>query len=160
LGSGLRATATVEARQHGGEWHACGYLQVTGEYHCDGLVTAYDSTASLLNDAPPSWAFVTPAITASADAGGVEIRIRLRAQLAGTYEAAVSEGSALVSLDNGPAKEIEREVLDLADRGERQIEIRSHVPLTTWSFTFVREDAIVPPRPFLDGPPEEAPAAV
>ncbi|MGH2897988.1 MAG: hypothetical protein ACRDMZ_04885, partial [Solirubrobacteraceae bacterium] len=160
LGSGLRATATVEARKLGGEWQDCGYTQLTGEYHCDGLVSAYDSTASLINDAPPSWAFVTPAISASADTVGVEIRIRLRARLAGTYEAAVSEGTALVSLDDGPAKEIEREVLDLADRGERAIEIRGSVPLSTWSFTFVRQDAIVPARPFLEGPPDEAPASV
>jgi hypothetical protein len=150
----------VEARKLGGEWHECGYTQVTGEYQCDGLVTAYDSTASLLNDAAPSWAFVTPAIAASADTVGVEIRVRLRARLAGRYEAAVSEGSALVSIDDGPAKEIEREVIDLADRGERTIEIRGSVPMTTWAFTFVREDTMVPPRPFLEGPPEQAPAAV
>jgi hypothetical protein len=35
----------------------------------------YDSTASLLNDAPPSWAFVARAVVASADTTGVEIRI-------------------------------------------------------------------------------------
>jgi hypothetical protein len=160
LGSGLRATATVDARKLGGDWHACDYLRITGEFHCDGLVTAYDSTASLLNDAPPSWAFVTPAIVASADTTGVEIRIRLRARLAGVYDAAVSQGSALLSLDDGPARTIERDTLDLADHGERAIEIRGKVPLNTWAFTFVRDDAIVPPRPFLEGPPDEPPARV
>lgn len=160
LGSGLRATATVDARLLGGDWHACGYLRLTGEFHCDGLLTAYDSTVRLLNDALPSWPFVTPAIVASADTTGVEIRIRLRARLAGVYDAAVSDDSALFSTDGEPARTIERDRLDFADRGERAIEIRSKVPMTTWSFAFVREDAIVPPRPFLDGPPDTPPPEV
>ena len=103
---------------------------------------------------------MTPAIVASADTTGVEIRIRLRARLAGVYDAAVSNGSALLSLDDGPARALERDTLDLADRGERAIEIRGNVPLTSWAFTFVRDDAIVPPRPFLDGLPDQPPDAV
>ena len=160
LGSGLRATATVDARKYGGDWQSCDYVQLSGEYHCDGLVTAFDSTASLLNDAPPSWGFVTPAIAASADTTGVEIRIRLRARLAGTYQAAVSEGTAELTTEGEPVRPIERAVLDYGDRGERAIEIRSKVPMTSWSFTFIREDTIVPARPFLDGPPDEPPDEV
>jgi hypothetical protein len=160
LGSGLRATASVDARKVGGEWHPCSYLRVTGEYYCSGLVTAFDSTASLLNDAPPSWGFVTPAIVASADTPGVEIRIRVRARLAGVYLSAVSEGSAVLTSPDEPARTIERARLDFADRGDRPIEIRSRVPMTWWSFTLVREDAIVPARPFLDGPPDEPPPEV
>ena len=121
---------------------------------------AYDATASLINDAAPSWAFVTPAIAASADTLGVEIRIRLRARLAGVYEAAVSDGSAELSTDGEPAQTIERDRLEFADRGERTVEIRSSVPTTGWAFTLVREDTLVPARPFLDAPPAEPPAAV
>jgi hypothetical protein len=44
-----------------------------------------------------------------------------------------------------------------ADRGERVIEIRGPVPITQWAFTFVREDTLVPDRPFLAGPPESPP---
>jgi len=29
-----------------------------------------------------------------------------------------------------------------------------------WSFTFVREDTILPDRPYLEGPPEVAPPEV
>ena len=160
LGSGLRPTASVAARKYEGAWRDCDYARTTGTYDCDGLVTAYDATTSLLNDAPPSWAFVTPAIAASADTDGVEIRIRLRAHLAGTYLAAVSEASATLATDGEAARKIDRARLDYADRGERKVEIRSKVPMTSWTFTMVREDAIVPPRPFLDAPPDTPPAEV
>ncbi|HEX7842459.1 MAG TPA: hypothetical protein VF469_33530, partial [Kofleriaceae bacterium] len=131
-----------------------------GAYDCDGLVTAYDATASLINDAAPSWAFVTPAITASADTSGVEIRIRLRAHLSGRYEVATSEGSAELAVEGEATRAIERESIELPDRGERAIEIRAKVPVTSWAFTMVRDDTIVPPRPFLDGPPDEPPIEV
>lgn len=160
LGDGLRATASVEARRIGDVWESCDYLRLSGAYHCDGLVTAYDATANLLNDAAPSWGFVTPAIVASADTSGVEIRIRLRARLAGVYDAAVSEGAAELSIDGEPARAIERVTLEYADVGERTIEIRAAVPMTSWSFTMVRQETIVPDRPFLAGPPEQAPAQV
>jgi len=159
LGSGLRATASVSARKHGGAWHDCDYSRATGAYDCDGLVTACDATASLVNDAAPSWAFVTPAITASADTHGVEIRIRLRARLSGRYDAAASEGKTELVVD-GEAHTIEREQIDFADRGERAVEIRANVSMAGWAFTMVRDDTIVPPRPFLDGPPAEAPTEV
>jgi hypothetical protein len=160
LGSGARPIAQVDARKVGDAWQACDYIRVTGAYDCDGLVTAYDSTASLLNDAPPSWGFVTPAIVASADTVDVEIRIRVRARLAGAYDAAVSTGTAVVSVSGDPPRTIERDRLSYLDRGERTVEIRSRVPMTTWAFTFVREDTVVPDRPFLDGPPRDAPAEV
>jgi uncharacterized membrane protein len=160
LGSGLRQTASVSARKLEGAWQDCGYSRATGVYDCDGLATACDATTTLVNDAAPSWAFVTPAITASADTPGVEIRIRLRAHLSGRYEVATSEGSAELAVEGEAMRAIEREQIELADRGERAIEIRAKVPTTGWAFTMVRNDTIVPPRPFLDGPPDEPPAEV
>lgn len=159
LGSGLRGTANVAARKQGGAWHDCGYSRVTGAYDCDGLVTASDATASLLNDARPSWPFVTPAIAASADTLGVEIRIRLRARLAGLYDAAASD-TAELAVDGEPARTIEHEQIRFADRGERDVEIHASVPMTSWTFTMVRDDTLVPPRPFLDGPPSSPPPAI
>jgi hypothetical protein len=160
LGSGLRPTASVEARKRGDVWQACDYSRLTGDFDCDGLVVAYDATASLLNDAAPSWAFVTPAIAASADTLDVEIRIRLRARLSGVYYAAVSDGSAELTVEGDPTRTLEHDKLVYADRGERAIEIRAPVPMTTWSFTLVREDTMVPDRPFLAGPPDAPPATV
>jgi hypothetical protein len=160
LGGGLRATASVDARKLEGAWQVCDYQQLTGVFDCDGLLAAYDATANLLNDAAPSWAFVTPAIAASADTPGVEIRIRLRARLSGRYAAAVSEGSVELAVDSEPARTLQRDKLVYDDRGERAIEIRAKVPMTAWTFTFVREDTLVPERPFLDGPPAEPPAAL
>ena len=160
LGSGVRATARVDARKRDGAWQACDYVRLTGAYDCDGLVTAYDATANLLNDAPPSWGFVTPAILASADTADVEIRIRVRARLSGAYYAAVNEGTAALAIDGEPVQVLARKKLEYLDRGERTVEIRAAVPMTTWSFTFVREDTLVPDRPFLAGPPQDPPARV
>jgi len=154
LGSGVRPTARVDARREGGAWQRCDYLRVTGTYDCDGLVTAYDATANLLNDAPPSWGFTTPAILATPQAAFVEIRIRMRVRLAGAYVAAVSEGEALFATDDEPLRKIDRARLDFTD-GERAIEIRAHVPMASWAFTFVRDDALEPDRPFLDPPPDQ-----
>jgi len=53
---------------------------------------------------------------------------------------------------------IERGELTLADRGETPVEIRAKVPTSIWAFTFVRDTTLDPPRPFLDGPPDDAPA--
>ena len=160
LGRGLRATASVEARKLDGPWQQCDYARTTATYDCDGLVTASDATANLLNDAAPSWGFVTPAITASAYTSGIEMRVTLRARLVGRYYAAVSDGSAALVIGRDPARTITRQKLDYVDRGERAIEIRAKVPMTSWAFTFVREDTIVPARPFLDPPPDQAPASV
>jgi hypothetical protein len=160
LGGGLRSTASVEARWIGGDWQPCDYRATTGDYDCDGLVTAYDGTVTLLNDAPPSWPFVTPAIHASAYRTGVEMRVRLRARLAGTYWVAATDAGTTLTLDDERPQKIHRERIDLADRGERVVEIRSRVPTTMWSFTFVRQDTLVPERPFLVRPPEDAPADV
>jgi len=160
LGGGLRATAEVDVRTGAGAWQSCGYVAVSGSFECDGLATAYDATANLLNDARPSWGFITPAIVAFANAPDVEIRIRLRARLSGMYDAAVSEGSVELACDGDPVRTIERKRLLYVDRGERAIEIRSKLPMSSWAFTFVRDDTLAPPRPFLDEPPEAPPPSV
>jgi hypothetical protein len=129
-------------------------------FDCDGLVTVSDATATLVNDAAPSWGFVTPAITASAGTPDVEIRIRLRARLAGRYDVAVSTGSVELAVDGAPARTLSRRKLVYDDRGERDVEIVSKIPMATWSFTFVRDDTVVPDRPFLDAPPADPPAEV
>jgi hypothetical protein len=161
LGTGLRATATVEARKLGDEaWQTCDYSRLTGGYDCDGLVVASDSTASLVNDAAPSWPFVTPAITASAYTTGIEMRVRLRARLAGVYEAAVNDGSVALAVDGEPTRTLARARLRYDDRGERTVELRARVPMTTWAFTMVGADTLVPDRPFLAAPPDAPPDAV
>jgi hypothetical protein len=157
LGSGLRGTATVEARGPDGAWRTCGYARLPGSYVCDGLAVAYDAMAGLLNDAPPSWGFNTPAIAASAYVPGVELRVRLRERLAGRYWMAASEGTVALRVGDEPARDVDRAILDYADAGERSIELRAAIPTTWWSFTFVREDTLFSPRDHLRGPPAEPP---
>jgi hypothetical protein len=167
LGAGVRATAVVEARGADGAWQGCAYSRVTSAYVCEGLLMAYDGIAGLLNDALPSWGFNTPAIVATAYAPGVEVRIRLRARIAGRYWTAVSEGRYELAIEGEPEREIDRAVLDYGDededgdRGrERGVELRAVVPMSWWALTFVREDTLIPPREHLRAPPEEPPPAL
>lgn len=162
LGSGARATAEVEALGPGGAWQRCGYVRLTGSYLCEGLLMAYDGMAGLLNDAPPSWGFNTPAIVATAYAPGVELRVRLRARLDGRYWMAVSEGTFAVTVEGDGPREADRAVVTYGDGDgrARAIELRAAIPMGWWALTFVREDTLIPPREYLQPPPEEAPAAV
>jgi hypothetical protein len=151
----VRPTARVEARRLGGPWQRCDYLRVTATYDCEGLVTAYDATANLLNDAPPSWGFVAPAILATAYVSDVDIRIWMHARLAGTYDAAVNDGVVTLTAGSDAPRMIERETVGFLDRGEQLIELQAHVPPAVWSFSLVRDDALVPERPFLAWPPDQ-----
>lgn len=162
LGDGLRTTATVEARTADGTWQTCGYARLEGSYACEGLLEAHDGMGALLNDAPPSWAFNTPAIVVNPEAPSTEVRIRIPARLAGTYWAAVSDGSATLQLDGEEPKKITRTILVFdRDAGERMAELRAELPSSgSWSFTLVHEETLVPQRPELEAPPEAAPAAL
>jgi hypothetical protein len=162
VGNGLRGTVDVSARELGGEWVDCDYERVTGTYACDGLVTVTDGMASLLNDAPPSWAFNTPSINAMPEAGDVELRIRTRARLAGLYWAAASGGTVELDVERSAPRTLTRDRLEYEDLGERAIELRATLPYSAygWSFTFVREDTLLPDRSFMVTPPDDAPASV
>jgi hypothetical protein len=157
LGTGVRATATVEARTGNGAWESCGYSRIEGVFYCEGLIVAQDATVNLLNDAAPSWAFTTPGVLASASQVDAEIRIRTRARLGGKYWTAVNDGTVTLDVEQEDPRTLRRGILTYDDRGERDIEIRSKVPMSGWQFTFVREDTLQPDRTFLDGPPSEPP---
>lgn len=161
LGTGLRATATVEGRLGDtDEWHDCGYARTDGSYYCDGIVEAHDGMTSLLNDAMPSWAFNTPGIVVTPQDPSAEVRIKLKARIAGTYWIAAN-GPVTVSVAGEPAFTISRQIVTFPDEGEREVTIQAELPATdAWSFTFVREDTIQPPRPYLAAPPATAPAEI
>lgn len=161
LGSGVRATATVDARPAGGAWRRCAYHRIEGVHACPGLVVAMDGMTALLNDAAPSWGFNTPGIIATPTGHDVEVRIRVRARLAGTYWTAVSHGTATLEVEDDAPRVISRDVLVYGDAGERVVELRAKLPASgPLAWTFVHERTLVPPRPFLAAPPVEAPPAV
>ncbi len=160
LGTGVRATATVEARVTDGEWEDCSYSRIEGGFYCPGLVEAHDGMTALLNDAMPSWGFNTPGIIINPEDPSAEVRIKLKARLDGTYWIA-SSGSVALSVEGNEDQAITRKVVPYADAGEREIVIQASMTGTdTWSFTFVHEDTILPERPYLAPPPDSAPAAV
>ncbi len=160
LGHGIRGTATVEARILDGAWTSCDYNRVPGEYRCDNMLSVYDATTDILNDAAPSWGFNSPSITGSIDHDDVEVRITLHERLSGVYLAAVGDGTADLEVEGDESRTINRATLAYTDAGERTIVITAKPLTATWAFTFVREDQLVPPRPFLDPPPVEAPPEV
>lgn len=161
VGSGLRATALVEARLPDMEWETCDYSRVEGVYGCRGLVSVKDGMASTLNDAAPSWGFNTPAIVVEPETPGVQVRIRLRARLSGVYWTATSGGVATFSAEGDTPRSISRGVHSFEDHGSQEVTITAEMPtMLTWSFTFVREDTLLPDRDYLVAPPETAPGAI
>ncbi|CAN5920832.1 hypothetical protein BH11MYX3_BH11MYX3_36420 [soil metagenome] len=158
LGTGVRATASVEARVADGEWETCSYSRLEGGFNCRGLLEAHDGMTALLNDAMPSWAFNTPGIIVNPEDPGAEVRITLKARLDGTYWIA-SSGTVALSVEGEAEQSITRKVVPYADDGERELVIQASMTGgEPWSFTFVHEDTILPKRPYLEGPPESAPA--
>ena len=158
LGSGITANAVVQARTTDGDWEDCSYSSGTAIFTCDGLLQAYDGMAALLNDARPSWGFNTPGIVAFALRDDVEMRVRVDAELSGTYWMAASSSTTL-SVTNENARDAERAII-VYGGGDRTIELRASIPQTQWSFTMVREDMIVPAGDFRVKPPEVAPASI
>ncbi len=160
LGSGLAANATVEARYQGGEWQTCDYHRLQGIYLCEGLLVAHDGMTALLNDAMPSWGFNTPGVTASADVPGVEMRLRFRERLGGTYWTATTGDGVALDVSGESTRYIDRTVIVYSDIGRRTIEVTAPIPTTLWQFTFVREDTLLPPRLYLAKPPDDPPAGL
>lgn len=159
VGSGIRALATVEAKIDG-EWQDCAYSHTMGEYRCPGLVTIYDGTASILNDAAPSWSFVTSAINASIE-DSCQVRIWMRANLDGAYRASVSSGTATLTVDGEAPVEVTRDRdLSYASVGDRTLRVEASIYDHGWAFAMVKKDTIIPDRPFLEPPPVVAPAAI
>jgi hypothetical protein len=158
--SGIRSIATVEARYPDGEWQRCGFSAATGSYRCADLLYVSDATTNLLNDAPPSWAFITPAIAAYADRNEVEVRITRTLRLGGRYWLGSSSGKVTLLLDE-TSYEFEAKTMLEIPRGEHTIQLTGTVPADgSLNIVFVREDTLVPERQFLAPPPALPPASV
>ena len=111
-----------------------------------------DGTTTSINDAVPSWSFVTPAIVATITTP-CELRITLDANLAGKYIASASSGAKLY-VEGGTAQRVSHNSrFEYPNRGSRKVTISAMVSGDEWTLAFVREDAIIPDRPFLAGPP-------
>ena len=157
LGTGIRGNATVEARLSGGDWQTCDYHRIQGWYICEGLLAAYDGMTGLLNDATPSWGFNTPGIVASADVAGVDMRVRFRERLSGTYWMATNGDGVTLEVSGEGDRVVDRAIVVYGDEGTRTIELEAKIPTTSWQFTFVREQTLIPSRAYLDKPPENPP---
>lgn len=161
--SGIRPSATVEARLggDGAVWETCGFWAMTGTYRCDGLVSVTDTTLNLLNDAPPSWAFISPAITATPETPGIEVRITRRLRLGGTYWLGTNTGAATIKLDDEIAHGFGKRSGIEVPRGTYTVVLTAQLPDTAaQSIAVVQASTLVPARPFLAPPPDTAPASV
>jgi hypothetical protein len=152
LGNGARASAVVEARSDDGPFRRCPYMPAQGVYRCAGAAFIQDTTANLLNDAPPSPPFAVPAINLAPASSALEVRISLRARLEGEYWAVTNgpgvrlevEGEADSTLSNrqirrafAPA-EAEREIRLTATAAPRQF----------LQLAMVQRTALDPPRDY------------
>ena len=134
---------------------------VTGSYRCAEIVTVSDATTNVLNDAPPSWAFITPSIAAYAETAGVEVRITRALHLGGRYWLGANGGSAELVLDDHSPRAFETKTTLEIPPGEHTVQLTGRPPdRGVLHIVFVAEDALVPERPFLAAPPEQPPASV
>jgi hypothetical protein len=162
VGGGLRASAHVQARANGGDWEDCAYSPISASYRCEDVVSVSDTTVNQINDAPPSWAFITPAIAITSEAPGVELRITRDLKLAGEYWASSSYGGVDLQVGNDAARMIgTNTIVELDDRGEQTVTLALRVPdLATMFVTIVAKDALEPDRAFLAPPPPVPPAEI
>ncbi|HEY5923997.1 MAG TPA: hypothetical protein VIV11_20095 [Kofleriaceae bacterium] len=159
--SGIRPIAHVEARFVDGEWETCGFSPATGSYRCADLVNVSDATFNLMNDAPPSWAFITPSIAAYAETSSIEIRITRTLRLGGRYWLGASAGNVKLLMDGSFSHEFGLKSTMEVPRGEHTIELTARVPDEgTLHMIFVAERTLVPARDFLAQPPMQPPASV
>jgi hypothetical protein len=158
--AGVRPVATVEARFLDGPWQACKFSAFTGAYRCPDLVSVSDATVNTLNDAPPSWAFITPAIAAYAETAQVEVRITRTLRLGGLYWLGANSEMTLV-VDGKSTHEVgEKSSLELPP-GEHTVQMTARVPdAATLHIVFVAERTLNPERSFLVEPPMQPPASV
>jgi hypothetical protein len=159
--SGIRPVAHVEARFVDGEWETCGFSPFTGSYRCGDMVNISDGTTNLVNDAPPSWAFITPAINAYAETRQIEVRITRTLHLGGRYWLGASSGKVKLQMDSDFTHEFGLKSTLEIPRGEHTIQLTGRVPDDgQLSMVFVAERTLVPERTFLAAPPAEPPASV
>jgi hypothetical protein len=159
--SGIRAVATVEARHPDGEWQRCKFSAMAGTYTCEDLVTVSDATTNVVNDAAPSWPFITPSIAAYAESFEVEVRITRTLHLGGRYWLGSNGGKVKLAMDDAFKEEFgDKSTMDIP-RGEHTIQLTATVPGdAALNIVFVAEDTLVPERAFLVEPPAQPPASV
>ncbi|MBP6840880.1 MAG: hypothetical protein KA190_26530 [Kofleriaceae bacterium] len=156
VGVGLRGEAEVRARAIGGPWQDCRFAISEGRHTCGDLGTVADAVHTVLNDAQPGWPFTSPVIKVVADAGPIEIEVRRRLRLAGTYRLRSIGADAELRVDDGPAHHgSEPAAFELAD-GQHTVRLRAVVSTEAW-IAVVRADTLEPPRPYLRPPPAPAP---
>lgn len=168
LGSGLRGTARVDSLSADGKRHACQYSFLYGGYRCrvpspsgrvahsDGLFVQ-DSTADLLNDAPPSFPFSVPAIVMGPASRDAVVRIELDARLAGEYWAAADGGEVRLTTGDGEvtvALGAEQQTLRFAPRAaSRRVTLEASIPARkTLRVAVVAQDRLEPDRRYPRAP--------
>jgi hypothetical protein len=150
IGNGLIGAASVEARAHDRSWRSCSYSLLHGGYRCPGPLLVQDSVADLLEDMPPSWPFSVPAIVIAASVRDAEVRVRLRARLAGEYWAATSGGSVSLATPGTPEVSLDgtQQTLVFApSEAPREVTLEARVPAgQTLKLAVVRRDRLDPER--------------
>lgn len=112
----------------------------------DGQRDQIERVKRAANDAPPSWPFITPAITATAEVDHLEICVRTTPTLRRHWAASSFGAAELPGLRQAP-REIapSHTILEFTDRSRRDVTLAAHVPDTGQLFvSVVRNDTLVP----------------
>lgn len=161
VGSGLWPGARVDLRAEGGAWKPCSYSPLRGGFRCPGKILISDTLTGLLNDAPPSLSFNVPAIHVPASTPGLELRVRMKAHLAGEYWAGTNGGRARLAIDDEPEISLSDEqsshLFDATTSGPRDVTLTAPVPTKRpLLITFVQRARLDPDRGYV-APPAQSP---
>jgi hypothetical protein len=157
VGSGLVPLARVEERGRGGSFLACEYAVLSGQYLCPSGALVFDTEAQLLNDAPPSTPFVSPAVRLVAR-GHSELRLLFEARLQGEYWGATSGPSATLSVSGMATATLNGNQLSL-DYPTTEAPLRAVLGASldgsqSMDITFVRRRRLEPARGYPLAPEE------
>ncbi len=160
--SGIRPSARVEARSGNGDWQTCRFSPLTGTYRCAGIASVYDGTINLLNDAPPSWAYITPAILATSQSPATEIRVTRELRLAGTYWAASTGTDAKMTAGDFSHELTTNRAMMQIPKGTYTVQLTTRVPEgpNPTALTLVEQSTLITDQSYLVAPPPQPPGAV
>jgi hypothetical protein len=155
VGSGLVPLARVEERQDGG-FRACAYSWLSGQFRCPSGALVFDAEAQVLNDAPPSPAFVSPVVRLSARSTPSELRLVFEPRLQGEYWARAAGTTATLAVAGMPGVTLDESQVSLiypSKNPAREVVLETRVDARgSADISLVRTQTLEPVRNYPQAP--------